>query len=100
VLGRTAYDADPQPVTLTEPGGVTVASTYNNGEDRPVGVRGGRAHGDAVVRVRRGGEPDVSSLVERRGDVVAGAGPVGVAGGRAVYEYVPVPSPDISSRAS
>ena len=57
----TAYDADGRPVSVTEPGGVTVSNNYDNmgGPDRAVRVRGGRADRGPHVRLRPGREPDL-----------------------------------------
>ena len=65
----TAYDADGNPVTLTEPGGVTITSTYNN-----VGELTGQSGtgADAATATRTfgydlAGRPDVGVHVEHAG---------------------------------
>ena len=61
-----AYDADQNPVTETEPGGVTVADTYNNvGElTGQSGTGADAATADQDVRVRPGRRHDVGVHVE------------------------------------
>ena len=64
----TAYDAAGNPVTVTEPGGVTVTNTYNNVSEL-TGQSGDRA--DAATPTRTfgydtGREHDVGGHVEHR----------------------------------